>query len=63
MINLLIFSIITGVVSSLIIVPFALNNKETKVTVPFNRVAAMASAAVLFAVVIFVFYYANKFGS
>lgn len=57
MINLLIFSIITGVVFSLIIVPVVLNNKETKVTVPFNRVATMASTAVLCTVIVFAFYY------
>jgi hypothetical protein len=60
MINLLIFSIITGVVFSLIIVPFVLNNKETKVTVPFNRGAALASAAVLSTVIVFVFYYVTN---
>lgn len=60
MINLLIFSIITGVVSSLIIVPFVLNNKETKVTVPFNKGAAMASTAVLCTVIVFVFYYVTN---
>ncbi|WP_203247846.1 hypothetical protein [Sporosarcina beigongshangi] len=57
MVNLLIFSIITGVVSSLIIVPFVLNTKETKVAVPFNKVAAMASTAVLSTIIVFVFYY------
>ena len=60
MINLLIFSIITGIVSSLIIVPFVLNNKETKVTVPFNRIAAMASTAVLCTVIVFAFYYVTN---
>jgi len=60
MINLLIFSIITGVVSSLIIVPFVLNNKETKVTLPFNRIAATVSTAVLCTVIVFVFYYVTN---
>ena len=60
MINLLIYSIITGVVFTLIIVPFVLNNKETKVTLPFNRVAAMASTAILSTVIMFVFYYVTN---
>ncbi len=60
MINLITFAIIAGVVASVIIVPFVLNNKETKVTVPFKRGAAMASTAILFAVVIFVFYYVTN---
>ena len=57
MINLLIFSIVTGVVSSLIIVPLVLNNKGTEVKVPFSRGAAMASITVLCTVIVFAFYY------
>ncbi|MEK5036594.1 hypothetical protein [Sporosarcina sp. FSL K6-3457] len=60
MINLLIFSIITGIVFSLIIVPFVLNNKETKVPVQFNRVAALASTAVLSTVIVFILYYVTN---
>ncbi|WP_342507197.1 hypothetical protein [Sporosarcina sp. FSL K6-2383] len=57
MINLLIFSIITGIVSSLIIVPFVLNKKETKEPVSFNKVAAVASTAVVSTILVFAFYY------
>ena len=42
MINLIIFSIIAGIVASIIIVPFVMGNKETKEPVTFNRWAAMA---------------------
>lgn len=60
MINLLIFSIIVGIVSSVIIVPFAMTDKETNEKVQFNRWAAYASVAVLVAVIMFGFYYATN---
>lgn len=60
MINLLIFSIIVGIVSSVIIVPIAMTDKETNEKVQFNRLAAYASTAVLVAVIMFGFYYATN---
>ena len=60
MINLLIFSIIVGIVASVIIVPLAMNNSETKEPVKFNRWAAMASTATLFAIIVFVLYYVTN---
>ena len=68
MINLLIFSIIVGIVFSLVIVPFILSTQakrgadEAKATVrvPFNRGAAIATVAILSAVVVFVFYYTTN---
>ena len=60
MVNLLIFSIIVGIVASVIIVPYSMTNKETNEKVLFNRLAALASSAVLFAVVVFGFYYATN---
>lgn len=60
MINLLLFSIITGIVASLIIVPFSMVNKETQEQVPFNRWAAWGSVAGLIAVLMFAFYYVTN---
>ena len=66
MINLLIFSIIVGVVFSLLIVPFILSNQtkrvtdDAKTTVPFNRGAAIAAVAIVSAVLVFVFYYTTN---
>jgi len=65
MFNLLIFSIIVGVVFSLLIVPFILSTSakrgtdEAKATVrvPFNRGAAIATVAILSAAAVFIFYY------
>lgn len=60
MVNLLIFSIIVGIVGSVIIVPYSMTNKETNEKVLFNRLAALASSAVVVAVVVFVFYYVTN---
>ena len=62
MINLLVFSIIVGIVSSLIIVPFATTvkkNKEEQELV-FNRWAALSSTAVLIAAIVFGVYYLSN---
>ena len=68
MVNLLIFSIIVGVVFSLVIVPFILSAQvkrgadEARETVraPFNRGVAIATVAILSAVAVFVFYYTTN---
>ncbi|WP_342513719.1 hypothetical protein MKY34_02710 [Sporosarcina sp. FSL K6-1522] len=60
MINLLVFSIVVGVVASVIIVPFALNHREGKEPIQFNRWAALASMTILVAVMVFVFYYVTN---
>jgi len=68
MFNLLIFSIIVGIVFSLVIVPFILSTqakrgtgeaKET-VRVTFNRGAAIATVAILSAAAVFAFYYVTN---
>ncbi|MBE1553154.1 hypothetical protein [Sporosarcina limicola] len=58
MINLIIFSIIVGLVASVIIVPFTTGDKEAKLS--FNRWAAIATTAVVFAIMIFGFYYVTN---
>ncbi len=68
MINLLIFSIIVGIVFSLVIVPFILGTQakpsadeaRANVRVPFNRGVAIATAATLSTAVVFAFYYATN---
>ena len=60
MVNLIIFSIIVGIVTSVIIVPYSMTNKETNEKVLFNRLAALASSAGLVTIVVFVFYYATN---
>ena len=70
MFNLLIFSIIVGVVFSLVIVPFILSTQakrsadEAKATVrvPFNRGAAIATVAILSTIIVFMFYYTTNYG-
>lgn len=57
MINLLIFSIIAGMVSSLILVPFMTNREGADTKMPSNRWSAMIGTAIFSAVIIFVFYY------
>jgi peptidoglycan/LPS O-acetylase OafA/YrhL len=57
MINLLIFSGIAGIVFSLLVVPFVMNNDEAGVKFTFNRGAATITSALLFAVILFTFYY------
>ncbi|QNK88428.1 hypothetical protein H7992_01115 [Sporosarcina sp. resist] len=66
MFNLLIFSIIVGIVFSLVIVPFILSTQakrgadEEAVKTPFNRGAAIATVAILSAIAVFVFYYTTN---
>ena len=66
MINLLIFSIIVGIVSSLIIVPLATTVKRKKNSdnevqeLVFNRWAALASTAALIAIIVFGIYYLSN---
>ncbi|MBO1910526.1 hypothetical protein J4G37_37780, partial [Microvirga sp. 3-52] len=64
MINLLLFSIIAGIVASLIIVPFAAtvkrNKKNDEQELVFNRWAALASMTVLIAVIVFGVYYLSN---
>ena len=60
MVNLIIFSIIVGIVTSVIIVPYSMTNKETNEKVLFNRLAALASSAGLVTIIVFVFYYATN---
>lgn len=60
MIQLIGLAVISGIVASVIIVPIRLTNQETKLPVPFNRVAAMVSIAILFAVIVFGFYYVTN---
>ena len=68
MFNLILFSIIVGVIFSLVIVPFILSTQkkpsvdEAKATVrvPFNRGAAIVVVAILSAIVVFVFYYTTN---
>jgi hypothetical protein len=64
MINLLLFSIIVGIVASLIIVPFTTTLRKNKDNeeqgLVFNRWAALASTAVLIAVIVFAVYYLSN---
>lgn len=60
MINLLIFSLIVGIVASVIIVPFSMTNQKTKENVPFNRWAALGSLAVVVTIIVFAFYYVTN---
>ncbi|MEK4712935.1 hypothetical protein [Sporosarcina sp. FSL K6-5500] len=66
MFNLLIFSIIVGIVFSLVIVPFILSTQakrgadEETVRTPFNRGAAIVTVAILSAIAVFVFYYTTN---
>lgn len=66
MFNLLIFSIIVGIVFSLVIVPFILSTQakrgadEEAVRTPFNRGAAIVTVAILSAIAVFVFYYTTN---
>ncbi|MEK5067978.1 hypothetical protein [Sporosarcina sp. FSL K6-1508] len=68
MFNLILFSIIVGVIFSLVIVPFILSTQKkpsvdeakANVRVPFNRGAAIVVVAILSAIVVFVFYYTTN---
>ncbi|MBD7983664.1 hypothetical protein H9649_03635 [Sporosarcina sp. Sa2YVA2] len=56
MINLLLFSIVAGIVSAIIIVPITFVSKETEKPT-FNRITALAATTVLIAVITFGIYY------
>lgn len=56
MINLLLFSIVAGIVSAIIIVPITFVSKETEKRT-FNRITALAATTVLIAVITFGIYY------
>lgn len=60
MINLLIFVIVVGIISSLVIVPFAIHDQESEKTIPFNRWAALSATAVLVAIILFGIYYVTN---
>ncbi|MCG7343335.1 hypothetical protein MHZ92_04280 [Sporosarcina sp. ACRSL] len=55
MINLLLFSIVAGIVSAMIMVPLTSTTKEGGPA--FNRIGALSSTVVLMAVITFAFYY------
>ncbi|CAM3240770.1 DUF5336 domain-containing protein [Filibacter tadaridae] len=57
MVNLLIFSLIAGLVAGLIIIPFTSGNTEEKAVIPVGRWTAMAGTVVLFTIIVFGFYY------
>ena len=59
MINLLLFSIVAGIVSAIIIVPITLASKETEGPA-FNRVSALAATTILITVVTFGMYYVTN---
>ena len=59
MINLLLFSIVAGIVSAIIIVPITLVSKETEKPA-FNRVSALAATTILIAAVTFGVYYVTN---
>ena len=58
MINLLLFSIVVGIVSAMIIVPFTSVSKEGKPA--FNRIGALSTTVVLMAVLTFALYYVTN---
>ncbi len=60
MIQLLIFSIITGIIFSLIIVPYSTSRQEEKVPVRLNRWTALAGTAVLLTIIVFGLYYVTN---
>ncbi|AOV06489.1 sulfite exporter TauE/SafE family protein [Sporosarcina ureilytica] len=60
MIQLMIFSVVVGIIASAIIVPMAINNQETEKAIPFNRLAALLATAVFITLIIFGIYYATN---
>lgn len=56
MINLLLFSVVAGIVSAIIIVPITFVSKETEKPA-FNRITALAATTVLIAAITFAIYY------
>lgn len=60
MLNLLIFAVVVGIITSIIVVPFTIRNQETEKPVLFNRWAALLTTAILVAVVLFGVYYVTN---
>ncbi|MFD1929710.1 hypothetical protein ACFSFY_16850 [Sporosarcina siberiensis] len=60
MVNLLILSIITGVLASLVIVPLVKVNQETEEKLTFNRMTALAVTATVLSLITFGFYYVTN---
>ena len=60
MINLLIFAIAAGIVASVIIVPFVIQDQESEKPVQFNRWAALSATAALVAIILFGVYYVTN---
>lgn len=60
MINLLVFSIVAGLLASVIIVPLMTGDKEEEGALSFNRGVAIGSLAAVSAIGVFVFYYATN---
>lgn len=60
MIQLLIFSILAGVVSSLIIVPLSTGSQGENVTTRFSRWTAIAGTSLLLTIIVFVLYYVTN---
>lgn len=61
MIHLLVFSIVAGLIASIIIVPLLTGDKEEEGALSFNRWIAIGSLAIVFAIGVFAFYYATNF--
>ena len=58
--NLLIFSIIAGIVAGILIAPFSIKQKDTETKLSYNRWIASVCTMILFAVGTFVFYYVTN---
>lgn len=59
MINLLLFSLVAGIVAAIIIVPFTSVSKETG-EAAFNRIGALSATVVLIGLITFGFYYVTN---
>lgn len=60
MLNLLLFSLIVGVVGSIIVVPLLSVNNEEEESLSFNRWIALGTVAIVGMIGVFVFYYATN---
>ncbi len=60
MINLIIFTVIVGILTSFVIVPFTIHDKESKKPISYNRWTALAATAILVIVIAFGFYYVTN---
>ncbi len=60
MLNLLIFSIIVGVVVGVVSVPFSIQQKATEAKITYNRWAALFSTTAVATIAVFVFYYVTN---